>query len=103
MAKDFAKKFYNSKQWLITRDIYRASKFGICERCNSSNANHIHHKILLTIFNINDPEVTLNTKNLELLCHECHNKEHMSKYSPLQYGMRFDASGDIVCHPPKRL
>lgn len=101
MAKDYAKKFYNSKQWLSTRELYKLSKFGICERCKYPNANHIHHKIVLNEYNINDLDVTLNFKNLELLCHECHNQEHFSKHSPLQKGLSFNADGDLVCHPPK--
>lgn len=36
----------------------------------------MHHKKHLTPKNINDPEITLNWDNLELLCLDCHQKEH---------------------------
>ena len=100
MAKDFAKKFYNSKQWLNCRNSYKLSKFGLCERCKSPNASDVHHKIKLNEFNINNPDIALNQNNLSLLCKDCHNQEHMSKYSPLQQGLSFDANGDLVCHTP---
>ena len=36
----------------------------------------VHHKIALTPDNINDPSVSLSWDNLELLCRDCHGKEH---------------------------
>lgn len=38
--------------------------------------DQVHHKKHLTPKNINDPEITLNWDNLELLCLDCHRKEH---------------------------
>ena len=96
MAKDFAKKFYNSKQWLRVREAFRIVKFGMCERCGLSDSKHIHHKILLTELNINDPDITLGFNNLELLCHECHNKEHMSKWQAVGEGVAFNINSEIV-------
>ena len=34
------------------------------------------HQIRLTVDNVNDTNISLNQDNLELLCKECHNKEH---------------------------
>ena len=36
----------------------------------------VHHRIRLTPKNISMPEISLNWKNLELLCDECHHDEH---------------------------
>lgn len=35
-----------------------------------------HHIIEVTINNLNDPEITLNPNNIELVHHKCHNKHH---------------------------
>lgn len=36
----------------------------------------VHHRIHLTPQNITNPMIVLNWNNLELLCRECHAKEH---------------------------
>lgn len=96
MARDFSKKFYNSKAWKITRRNFIASKMGICERCGKPNSVQVHHKEYLTPLNIGNPDVTLNFDNLELLCRECHQKEHHEKYSPAAWGLEFDQNGDLI-------
>ena len=95
MARDFSKKFYNSKEWKKCRDSFKESKYHICERCGEPG-EEVHHIIYLTPENINDPDITLSFGNLELLCASCHSKEHMSKYSPLREGLRFDNLGNLV-------
>lgn len=76
MARDFAKSFYNSKEWarvrayVLMRDHYR------CTQCGSSADLEVHHIEHLTPANINDASVTLNDRNLKTLCRECHFKEH---------------------------
>ncbi len=99
MAKEFAKKFYNSKQWQNCRTAFILSKDGICERCGAPNSKLVHHKTLLTESNINCPETTLSFDNLELLCSACHNLEHMSKYGVLNDGLSFTKSGDLAISP----
>ncbi len=54
----------------------------------------VHHRIHLTESNINDPAITLAFNNLELLCHDCHNKEHFKNESGARY--TFDANGEII-------
>ena len=81
MAKDYAKSFYNSKQWKQARKVYIEMKFGICERCGKPNAKQVHHKKYITKANINNPEITLDFDNFELLCDYCHQKEHKEKNS----------------------
>jgi 5-methylcytosine-specific restriction protein A len=95
MAREFSRKFYNSKQWIRCREAYKQSKFGLCERC-SMPGEEVHHKTYLSPENINDPNVTLNWENLELLCQSCHSKEHMTKYGPLREDVMFDSNGDLV-------
>lgn len=80
MARDFAKKFYASKQWKKTRQVYIESVHGLCEDClddGKINTGYIvHHKTTLTPDNINDPYITLHFDNLRYLCLVCHNKTH---------------------------
>lgn len=95
MAKDFAKAFYKSKAWRLCRTSFIASKHGLCERC-SGVGKIVHHKVLLTAENINNPYVSLNHSKLELLCQECHNKEHMQKYKAVNEGFKFDENGYLV-------
>lgn len=94
MAKDYAVKFYKSKAWRKTRESYYKSKFGLCERCGEPG-DIVHHKEYITPDNINNPEITLDFNNLELLCQDCHNKEHIGN-SATQEGLMFDDNGDLI-------
>ena len=96
MAREFSKSFYNSLEWKRARKAYIASKFGICERCGKPNSKQVHHKIYLTPENVNNPEITLDFNNFELLCDVCHQREHNEKYSPTEWGLCFDESGDLI-------
>lgn len=81
--KDFAKHFYKSRQWHECRKSFIASVGGLCTRCLSNGlivkGYIVHHKILLTPENINNPEITLSHDNLEYLCQACHNEEHYTE------------------------
>lgn len=52
----------------------------MCARCLAQGriepAVIVHHKIHLNQENVHDPSISLNFKNLEGLCRDCHNKEH---------------------------
>lgn len=78
MARDFARGFYTSKEWRQTSRAFMQSKRYVCERCGGAG-EICHHKIYLNPRNITNPYITLNWDNLECLCQECHNKEHMLK------------------------
>jgi hypothetical protein len=56
---------------------------GLCERCLAQGIYRpgviVHHKCYIGPDNINDPNVTLNFSNLELLCREHHAAEHYKK------------------------
>ena len=80
MAKDFAKAFYGSPAWIGCREAYKKYKGGLCERCKAKGlivpGKIVHHKCYLTPENINNPDISLNWENLELLCKACHEEEH---------------------------
>lgn len=85
--------FYNSPEWKKVRKAYKLHKLNICERCGEIGY-YVHHIIYITINNVHDPNITLNFDNLELLCEDCHNKEHFKK----ELGYRFDEDGQL-CPP----
>lgn len=92
--KEYAKRFYLSRAWRMTRDAYAKSQNGLCERCKQAG-DIVHHKTHITPQNINNPLIAFDWSNLELLCQDCHNKEHLRKRST-RY--KIDKFGNI--HPP---
>ena len=82
-APEAQKRFYGSRAWKKCRTEYKKSVGGLCERCLAKGiveAGYIvHHKEYIDINDIQDPSVLLNFDNLELLCQNCHNAEHMTK------------------------
>jgi 5-methylcytosine-specific restriction protein A len=98
--KDWAKSFYKSKAWRDCRDAYFISKHGLCERCGRPG-KIVHHKKYLTPENINDPYITLSFENLELMCQDCHNREHMSGDVTAE-GLCFNEHGELVVDNPKK-
>jgi 5-methylcytosine-specific restriction endonuclease McrA len=92
--REFAKHFYHSKAWKDCRASYITKVHGLCERC-AAGGKIVHHKVYLNEQNIHDPNITLCHDNLELLCQDCHNTEHMARL-PIQNGLSFNADGDLV-------
>lgn len=80
IMKEYAESFYKSKTWQDCRNAYARSRRHLCERCLSHGIYRtgeiVHHKTHITPANINDPTITLNFDNLELLCRDCHAQEH---------------------------
>lgn len=78
--KEYAEKFYSSLAWQETRKAYTASVRGLCERCLKKGIYQageiVHHKTHITPANIDDPNITLNWNNLQLVCRECHAQIH---------------------------
>lgn len=66
--------FYKSDAWHKARDEVILRAKGRCEVCGKPGTE-VHHKIHLTLDNVDDPSIALNLDNL-LLCKECHNKMH---------------------------
>lgn len=89
----WAKAFYVSQPWIKCRTAYAKSRGNLCERCAERGlivpGDEVHHKIRLTPANVKDPSVALNWDNLELLCKDCHIKEHR----PVQW--RADENGHV--------
>lgn len=78
--KDFAAGFYKSQAWKRTRAAYTKVQGGLCEECLANGiitpGEIVHHRKPLTPLNINDPTITLDWSNLQLVCRECHAKAH---------------------------
>lgn len=92
--QEWAKKFYLSPEWRRVRDNVFKRDFGLCVRCGAPG-EIVHHKTHLTPRNINDPFISLNPKNLETLCRECHAIEHEGTPAT-DKGLMFDANGDLI-------
>lgn len=95
--KDYARAFYNSTAWRTTQATYMASRHYICERC-ANIARIVHHIKYITPQNIYDPSITLEWSNLEALCIDCHNAEHMGG-AVCADGLFFDCDGNITKSP----
>jgi 5-methylcytosine-specific restriction endonuclease McrA len=94
--KEFAERFYKSKAWQSCRKGYIKSVGGLCERCLSQGkivpGVIVHHKIYITPDNIHCPEIVMDWGNLELLCRECHEKEHRG----IEKRFRIDELGRVT-------
>lgn len=79
--------FYKTQAWVKCRDTYLASVGGLCEKCKEHGlirpAEVVHHKIHINVYNLDDPNVTLNWDNLIALCAKHHAMEH--KKVPARY------------------
>lgn len=83
--------FYKSPAWLAARELKIVSVNSLCERCGKIGVE-VHHKERLSIDNVNDSSISLNQDNLELLCRDCHNKEH-KRFSK---AVKFDSNGNLI-------
>ena len=99
--KDFAKAFYQSRQWKDCRAAYIAARIqidgGMCEVCHENPGYIVHHKTKLTPENIHDPSVALNPDLLSYeckACHDAHEGHGLNKAKPLRCA--FDAEGQPV-------
>ena len=90
-----AKKFYWSSAWKKCRASYIQSVFGLCERC-SKPGSIVHHTEYIDHTNVDDPSITLNHENLELLCQTCHNQEHFEKGGVTRRDVMFDDDGNLI-------
>ena len=86
---------YDSKQWKKLRQSYKGSQHGLCERCQQPG-DVVHHIEPITSDNIHDVNITYGWNNLELLCHDCHNREHKRKHEPIREGFAFDSAGNLI-------
>lgn len=81
--KEYAEKFYKSKAWQACRIAYAKSVGGLCEQCLKNGRYNpgviVHHKIHITPENIECQEITMDFRNLELLCREHHAEQHTGR------------------------
>ena len=81
MAESWAARLYNSKAW---RDLRRRLIIEAQYKCTICGANHLldphhligHHQCVLTPNNVNDPAISLNPDNVEIICKQCHDQMH---------------------------
>lgn len=97
MAREFARKFYDSPTWRKCRKGYISKRQsidgGMCEMCKAELGYIVDHKEELTPDNINDPYITLHYRNFQYLCLACHNTKHFGKPEEKRYV--FDSNGMI--------
>lgn len=102
MAKEWAKRFYNSKAWRMCRDSYISMRIavdgGMCEQCRDEQGYIVHHKVMLTERNIKEPEITLNHHNLMYVCKHCHDEyeEHGVGHKKVKCLCLFDENGQPI-------
>jgi 5-methylcytosine-specific restriction endonuclease McrA len=77
--------------WQVARQIKYQEQNGKCERCGRVG-EEVHHRIRLTVDNVKDPTISTNQDNLELLCKDCHNKEHKRFTKEKE----FDNDGNLI-------
>lgn len=80
------KSFYKSDEWVKFRQVVInermdfIKKVNYCSKCGKQIVNKydmiVHHINELTEQNVNDVTVSLNPDNVEIICFDCHNKEH---------------------------
>lgn len=94
--RTFQTNFYGSQAWKDCRAAYIKSVGGLCERCRSRGIITagvvVHHKTHVNQDNVNDPNVTLNFDNLQLLCVQCHADVHaknQKRYNVDKFGRVF--------------
>lgn len=80
---DKLKKFYSSKDWRNLSYKLKIETQGKCSRCDFQAITKEdykkligHHKIELTESNVEDVSISLKPNNIEVVCLDCHNKEH---------------------------
>ena len=88
--------FYKSDEWWNLLQVIKSERIDdegqiICEFCGKPIVRAYdcigHHVIVLTEENVNDVEVSLNSANIRLVHHRCHNKIH-NKLGNMSYSLR---------------
>jgi predicted kinase len=86
IAQEFAKSFYNSKEWKAIRQYIGVKYNWTCAECGGPG-EEVHHIIPLSPANIKDYKITFDEDNLVLLCKDCHFLKH-EKDNPLNNNNR---------------
>ncbi|MFD2442923.1 hypothetical protein ACFSO7_02885 [Bacillus sp. CGMCC 1.16607] len=92
------KSFYASEEWIKLRLQLINERGNKCERCKQiiprSKDLIGHHLIELTPENVHDRMISLNPEMIEIVCFDCHNKEHK------RFGYQSEREVFIVYGPP---
>lgn len=95
--KEYAARYYKSRDWQACRLAYMKKVGGLCEICLKNGrivpGVIVHHKVHITPDNIECPEITMNFDNLELVCRDCHAAEHNEKFAKRRFTV--DAAGHV--------
>lgn len=92
-------RFYQSPAWKRVRKLKRQLAKGICEQCGNAGWE-VHHKIPLTLANIDNQNISMGLNNLELLCTSCHNAKRTEE-TEIRNDIYFDFEGNVhKKHPP---
>lgn len=90
--------FYSSGKWREFRLGLIAKRGNRCERCSRIIAKSIdiigHHKVELTPENVHDHSISLNPELVDLVCSDCHNREHK------RFGYQHEKGIYLVYGPP---
>src|SRR5690625_3025552 len=90
--------FYTGRPWVTFRLTLINERGNKCEKCGDiiPKSKDIigHHKVELTPENVHDHNISLNPKLVELLCFDCHNKEHK------RFGYQGEKKVFLVYGPP---
>ncbi len=88
--------FYWSNEYKKFARYAKIKSNGKCAHCGNVCAYSFlraHHTIELTLENVNDPTIALNLKNIEVICHDCHNRVHR-RYTSIEHKVY------LVCGAP---
>lgn len=95
---DAQKSFYNSTRWRKFRATILAERDPVCAECGKIITNpldcELDHIKELTPENVNDPNISLNPDNVQILCHTCHDKKHN------RFGQKAEQGVFLVYGPP---
>ena len=96
--------FYHSSNWKRCRAAFKAYKHYTCEICGGPGWL-VHHKTPLTEFNVDNPDISLNFDNLQLVCLSCHDKLHHfikgNGYVSIHHKVSFDKDGNVIVDDSK--
>ena len=100
--KEYAESFYKGAAWQRCRRGFIRNRQmidgGMCQECGERPGVIVHHRVPITPETINDPYITLDWRNLEYVCHRCHDEIH-DRTSRLPAGMvryEFTTDGEIA-------
>lgn len=97
MALSYSASFYHSKEWKKLRLYICQSRHWTCQWCGGYG-DQVDHIEEITPDNINNPKITLNEDNLQLLCRSCHDSKR-KKERDITDGYTFDEFGNLIKAP----